>query len=64
MIDCGPITVENGNATTSHIGATLVGDTAVVSCSVGYIASRISISCLPSGQWENVTCRIIGYCIL
>ncbi|XP_053403087.1 uncharacterized protein LOC128558234 [Mercenaria mercenaria] len=36
-----------------------IGDLANVTCDVGYEVSVLNITCLESGDWENVTCDII-----
>ncbi|XP_053404098.1 sushi, von Willebrand factor type A, EGF and pentraxin domain-containing protein 1-like [Mercenaria mercenaria] len=58
IVECDPWpSISHGSI--DVFGNSSFGDFANVTCNVGYEASVLNITCLESGDWENVTCDII-----
>jgi hypothetical protein len=59
--DCGDVPVINdGNIILQEDGNNSYGALAEVTCNTGYNATLNTIVCLDTGEWENITCNIIG----
>jgi hypothetical protein len=60
---CGEVPeIENGVITYSD-NSSFFGSQANVTCDHGFTADKSNITCLSSGNWDNVTCIRTGICI-
>jgi hypothetical protein len=59
--DCGDVPfINDGNILLQEGGNSSYGALAEVTCNTGYKATLNTIVCQDTGEWNNITCNIIG----